>query len=747
MSDRKILEHGTLLSGAVAALVLTGFPDIAASQDVAGEAAQLEEIIVTASRRDERLQDTAMAVTVLDIEDFAAAGKFSLPELLPYVPGIAVQTSGGSFGSGVTIRGINAVLSGGVATYIDDIPYGSSTRYAAGAAPIDGVLLDLESLNVLKGPQGTLYGAFAMGGLLKFKTRSPDSENWNTRVSADLSDTSGGGLNQLYRLSANGPLGDRFGLSFTGFWNEKSGFIDNAAVPKNGWDDYEYYGGSTKLTWTPTENLDIQLTGLYQKSTQDGLATVQANSLDDFPIPGVSQGEPISGDRFITGDPAVNPSIFETSVIGLSANYEFDVATLTWVSSDQDRELSSTSDVTQQFGPFMDMLFPGNAPHTEVLAVLSNGWDKTTHEARLTSKDNESFEWIVGAFYQDEEGFNIQEAVSTPPEPTFFFADFPSTYEEKSLYATGTFYFRPNFDVSLGLRYSDYEQSVELDNRGTLLIAPLPFNVISDEVTTFLVNARYRPSDNLSVYGRIASGFRPGGANLLLLDPITGAPLVDPFFNSDDLVSYELGIKGSNGRFAYDVAAYFIDWSEFQIPVIRNGLGVSGNAEAASSTGIEAALSFAATDSFSLDATLSWIDAQLDSDEPDLGGANGDQLPNSPEWSGTLSARYDFDIGNLPFYLAGSYRYNGSFPISYPGYTDGGGMFIPPSAPYMVNDSYSVVDLRTGFSTERFEVTVYATNLLDDDDWVNFNTSFNAFGTGNPLRPRTIGVVLSAYFD
>ncbi len=280
----------------------------ALAQDEGEDAMELEEVIVTASRREEVLQDVALAVAVLDPEEFAKAGLTSLKAILPFVPGVIVQDGGATFGNGVFIRGINAVGAAGVGTYVDDIPYGSSTVYAGGGAPVDGTLLDLESLNVLKGPQGTLYGASAMGGLLKFKTRDASLDHWSGNISADLSSTKGGGLNQLYRVSANGPLSqDTVGLSFTGFWQDKTGYIDNLTIPREGWDDYEYYGGSASLLFVPTDKLTVKAQVLYQNSTQDGVATVQ----------GDNEGVPIFSE-YETGETDVQPSTFETSLFGLS---------------------------------------------------------------------------------------------------------------------------------------------------------------------------------------------------------------------------------------------------------------------------------------------------------------------------------------------------------------------------------------------------------------------------------------------
>ena len=702
----------------------------------------LEEVIVTASRREESLQDVAFAMMVIDTNKFADAGLTSLADILPFVPGVSVlDDGGGSFGNTIYIRGVNAVLTAGVATYVDEIPVGSSTPYAGGGAPLDGTLLDLGTLEVMKGPQGTLYGASAMGGLLKFNTRDASLENWTGSLSADLSSTSGGGFNQLYRVNANGPIvSDTLGLSFTAFWKDKSGYIDNVNIPVDGWDDYEYYGASGSLDWAATDKLSFTLQGLYQKSTQDGLATIQANYDDDTLLPGTAALEPWYGE-YKTGEVGINPSEFEFSMVGLTIDYEFSFGTLTSVTSTQDMSFSNTQDNTVPWATFADIFFPEGAPHTQATFFGELGNDKVTQELRLTSNSNQKFEWIVGGFYTKEDGYNTQDMVIVPPEDLFY-VNFPSTYKETSFFATGTYYFTPDFDGSFGIRYADYSNEVELLATGPL-VEPIPKTTIDDNVTNYLFNLRYRPSENMAFYGRIASGYRPGGANFVLIDPGTGEPLTNAFFKPDTLWSYEAGIKGTlvDGRFGYDIAAFYIDWQDYQINVIRAGLSVAGNAEKATSQGAEASLSFAATDALTIRGTFSYTDAELSVDEPDLGGVKGDQLPNSPKWQTALDFEYSFNMGELPAYVGASWRYKGAMPVGFDGYTDDEGNYWQPSQPRVTIESYSLVDLRAGFSMQSFDFSFYVTNLFDKWAYTNFQPIFTAPSLGTPTRPRTFGVV------
>lgn len=708
--------------------------------------ALIEEVVVTASRREEQLQDVALAVAVINPQDYADAGLTGLTDILPFVPGVSVQDGGSSFFNQVYIRGINAGLAAGVTSYIDEIPFGSSTVYT-NSSPLDGTLLDLETLDVIKGPQGTLYGASAMGGILKFNTRQPSLDEWTGSLSADLSSTDGGGFNQLYRVNMNGPIAtDTLGISLTGFWEEKTGYIDNVVIPRDNWDDYEYYGGSGTVRWAATDKLEFKVLGLYQKSTQDGFAQVQANYAQDMLLPGIAGGEPWYG-RYETGAADVNPSEYEAQMIGWTGKYDFDFATLTYAGSSQEMSFMQTSDLTIPFAAFADLFFPGNAPHTSALFVGDLGFDKDTHELRLTSESNESFEWIVGAYYTKEDGFNIQRLDTVPAEPTFFFANFPSTYKETSFFATGTWYFSDKLDGSVGIRYADYSSDVELNAIGPL-IAPLPFNQIDDDTTNYLFNLRYRATDNMSYYARVASGYRPGGANFLILD-VDGTPLSKPFYESDSLWSYEFGVKGTSedGRWSYDLAAFYIDWEDYIVNQTVGGVTVATNAEKAISRGFEASIGMAATEALTITAALAYTNAELAANDPNVGGADGTQLPSSPEWQGVLDFDYRFSMGELPSYAGLSWRYKDGMPVGFPGYTDSSGTFYPGSNPRVDLPSYSLVDLRAGFRAGAFNIGFYVTNVLDEDAWVNFATSFAGPSLGTPARPRTYGAVVRWNFN
>jgi len=722
-----------------AALGFYGLP--ANAQDTGdGYENEIEEVIVTASRREESLQDVAIATAVVDVGELIDAGFSSLTDVLAFVPGVSVADNGASIFSEVFVRGVNATGAAGVATYFDEIPVGSSSVYGIGTAPLDGTLMDIQSMNVLKGPQGTLYGASAMGGLIKYETRKPSLSDWSGSMSADLSSTSGSpGLNQIYTLKANGPVvKDSIGLSFTAFYNDQAGYIENVVLDEDGYDAYEFYGGSASLFWLVNDKLDLSLQALYQRSDQTGSSTIQANGGDDIILPGLSAGEPWFG-RYKTGAEDTEPNEFEQWVTGFTLNYDLDWATFTSVTSYQELSLYSTADLTIPFASFADMFYPESAPHTSAILVNDSGDEKFTQEFRLTSSSNQSFEWILGAFYTIEDTFQTQELLLTPPSELYYF-NAPSTYEEYALFGTGTYYVTPDFDISAGLRYTDYSNDIKTTSRGPLA-SPNPLSEFSDKVTNFLLNARYRPSENTSVYGRVASGYRPGAANITPLDPVTGEPLALPAMQPDELVSYEIGFKGAaaDGRLFYDLSAFYIDWQDYQVFIFLNGVSAGANAGKAISKGAEASLTYAATDQLTFTGTVSYTNAELGEDEPNLGGVKGEQLPGTPEWQAVFDVNYEFNVASLPAYAGLSWRYKDEMSITFDGYTDDSGVFWPPFGPNLILDSYSVFDLRAGFTVDAFDFNFYVTNLTDKWAYANFSSTFFAASVGTPIRPRTYG--------
>ena len=712
-----------------------------ATVSVAAEQGQLEEVVVTASRREQAVQDVAASVAVIDPQDFATGGLTSLADVLAYVPGVQVNDNGAPGQGSITMRGVANIFSTPtVGIYVDDIPYGSVTAFAEGANfALDSLLGDLERVEVIKGPQGTLFGASSMGGSLRYITRDPALDEFRGRFSVDMSDTTEGGFNQLYKGAVSFPLvNDKLGLSVSGFFQDNEGFIDDAGSGLDDVNDTELKGGQATLLYQASDALGVKLSYMQQKFEFD--------NQNDVPFD-VATGDPLLG-RY-TKASADEPTEIEYDLASAAIEYDADWATVTLASSYQEFQQPAVLDLTAFFGPVVDDILgvPVGTNQTLLDSVIST--DRWAHEFRLTSANNQDLEWLAGLYYTSEESSNFQGVRVIPGPFDLVTQQFPSEYEEVAAFGNVTYYFTPKFDATVGMRFSSNDVSVTYSGTGLLAGPTIPKTTVSDDVDTYLFNARYRPSEDVSLYARIASGYRPVSPNLGLVDPSTGEILSVPFVESDSLWSYELGTKGelSGGKVLYDVAVYQLKWQDLQVFRSFMGVNVGGNADSdVTANGVEATLTLQPTDSFYLIGGLNYASSELDDDDPAIGGLEGEQLPGIPEWTFSLNGNWSFPLGSsAQGFVGGGVIYQDERKTSFIGGIGSDGSVITPPSPNFMTDDYVTADLRLGATFGRYQVALYANNLFDE---YAFHTASSAFGLGSAaiLRPRTIGATFSAEF-
>lgn len=704
----------------------------------AGTEPVLEEIVVTASRREEVLQDVAAAVVAIDPEQLAAGGIDSLTGALRYVPGVNFNNEGAPGQGSITMRGVgNMFPTASVGIYVDDVPYGSVTSFAEGANfALDAMLTDLERIEVIKGPQGTLFGASSMGGSLRYITRDPSLTDMSGNFAVDLSDTSGGGFNELYKGGIGVPIvEDRLAFSVSGFYKENEGFIDEETRPLEDVNDSELRGATATLLFQATDALDLKLNHVDQK--------FEFANANEVPFD-LATGEPIYG-RYVKNSPLDSPTEIDFELTSLTAEYGADWGTVTFVSSYQEFMQSAIQDLSVGLGPLVDDLLDDPVGTNSVILDHDLSTERWAHELRLTSAGNDRYEWLAGLYYTEEESANFQGTDVSPGELDLVTQIFPSDYSELAAFGNFTWFFADDFDATLGLRLSRNETGVSFSGTGVLAGPELPHTSVEDDVATYLLNLRYRPSDDLSLYTRIANGYRPASANLSLVDPITGEILSVPFVEADTLWSYEIGAKGSTrgGTLRYEVAAYHLKWQDLQVFRSFMNVNVGGNADSdVTVNGLEATLEIQPMQDLTLAGSAAWTSSELDDDDPSLGGLEGEQLPRIPEWTLSLTGNYDFRIGNnLDAFVAGGVNYKDDYKANF----QGNGTTIVPANPNVDISSYTTVDLRTGIDFGRYRVSLYATNLLDEYGYQNATTN-TVQGTATVLRPRTVGLVLAADF-
>jgi outer membrane receptor protein involved in Fe transport len=640
MSHMRKIPLGILLSSATGLALL---PQLSRAQtaEATSEAVIRDDIIVvTAQKREEDVQDVPASISVLGGEQIEKFQARQLSDFAAYMPGFQVD-SGGSPGQAiVTLRGIGPVGPGQtVGTYIDDTPVGSSSFYARGAEfTLDMLPYDLERVEVLRGPQGTLYGASSIGGLIKYVLREPDPDGFSARAGAEIFDIArGGGLGWAARGTVNVPvIPGQLALAASYGRQHTPGYIDNVATGRKDQNAFNQQSGRVSLLWAPAPELSIQLGAMYQEvdSRNNGTSLVyDGPARDRF------------GDGYSNNNVVDEPFRKEVEYYSGTLDYDLGFAGLTSATSYSRMRTRQVQDATSDYG----VLFPlfgedeGNAPF-----ALKLNLEKWTQEIRLASPSG-PFEWLIGGFYTTEDSSNAQSvrAITTDGEPIaaidpFAIVSLPSTYREYAVFGNVAATFG-RFKLGGGLRYAHNSQKFRQITSGPL------FDLFgggqdnpgssSEGVVTYSVHPQFAITDDVMLYARIASGYRPGGPNTIL----TGAE--KPQVDSDRLVNYEAGIKSSvlDNRVTLNISAFYMDWKDIQVTVQCPGVtGCSflDNAGTAESKGFEMAALVSPARGLTAGLNISYTDARLTEDAPGLAGFDGDRLPFVPDW--TASATVDY---------------------------------------------------------------------------------------------------------
>ena len=714
----------TALMGSLFLAGLAPIPSLAFAQTAKPAGTTVGEVVVTANKRAEKLKDVAQEVTSISGNALALQQAAHFEDYVTLVPGfnlVSAQTGQ----SRLVLDGVNAGGdSATVATYVDETPYGSATGLANGGvlAP-DLDTFDVNRVEVLRGPQGTLYGASSLGGVLKFITNAPDPSRLSAKVEVDGENTDHGGDGGSVKAVVNLPLGDKVAIRASGFDTESAGYIDDPLRGAKNINETRFNGGRFGIYLQPTEKLTIRLTAAAQNINSNGDSVEDVNPANLQTLYG-----PLTQSRTFA-----QPNDITYRIYNGTADYDFGFADLLSSTSFGVLHQSTDEDATALFG------IPAG-----ILEQIEQ--QKFTQEIRLTSKP-QKLEWLVGGFFTRERNeLNQDLGEVDPAHPPAFAVDglefvaLDSVYSEYAAFANIDYHFTDRFDLSVGGRYSENRQSVGQVTSG-LLVGPA-FNApgsSSEGVFTFAVAPKYKVNDDVTIYARVSKGYRPGGPNALS----PGAPAAVPrTFQSDTLIDYQAGVKADllDKTVSVDASVFYIDWSRIQLLADVSGFGVNANGGAARSQGAEGSVAFTPFAGLNLSANLAYTDATLRSDTgPLLGGVSGDPLPYSAKWSGSVNADYSHAIaGDLHGFIGGSLRYEGDRKSDF-----------DPNIGQIALPSYVSLDLHTGVDWKNYRVELYAKNLNDARGILSL-TGFGATPNGAVMagveRPRTIGLSLSAKY-
>ena len=749
----------------------------AASAGAQSAATNLGEVIVTAQKRAEAIADIPMSVSVVSGEALVRNQADNFQDLVNLIPGLSINSSTRGV-TRVTMRGIN---TGGVAStvgvYVNDVPFGSSSGLA-NAAVLSGDFdtFDMARIEVLRGPQGTLYGASALGGVIKYVANAPSTEAFETRFRGSMEDVEGAGMGYALTGVVNVPLSDTFALRASGFFRSDGGYTDsigNNPIPalqdpsvnivdgtlvEDELNESDVTGGRVSALFQPSDKFSLDLTVHYQDIANDNASVFEVDP---------TTLRPLYGGR-VASRYHDEPSDIEYRVYSATLDWEFaGGASLQSVTSYSEflHDFQLDAAVVDVLGaPTAQLLTfvystPGTAD-TLLSGILdqTTGTDKFTQEFRLVSPQSDKFEWLLGAYYTDEDSVIHQRLVAVEPGTGSPVAGVPlpadlsidSTYEEIALFANATWHITDRFDLSFGGRWSDNDQGAAQNALIVLPILPggqleLNFDDLnsSESPFTWSFSPRYELSETTSAYFRVATGFRPGGPNIL--PPGAPAPAT---YDSDELTNYELGLRTGNasGSFSFDVAAYFLDWEDIQLLQVVNGFGVNANGGTAESKGLEFTAT-ARSGGLSVTFAGAYTDAELTEDtDPLVGGLDGDALPFVPEWTLALGGDYEWNaFGNATAYVGGQVAYTGDRLAEFSSRLDP----LDPTSARREADAYTTVDLRAGLLWDNWSLEFYGKNLTDEDGITDINAPGlypNGAAAISVIRPRTIGVSVGVRF-
>jgi len=711
----------------------------ASPQNGVGETAKLEEVVVTAEKRTERLLDVPASISAISGSTLEAQNITSLSALADYVPGLLIQDGGTPGQREIVIRGLTPGASAAStaplsATYIGDDPVGATNGGGRSSQlGVDLMPYDLDRIEVLRGPQGFLYGADAMGGIIKYVLRQPDLAQFTVRVGGGSSYTSNAaGANYTGRGAVNIPLvTDVLAMRVSLFSRKDAGYIDNVGPGANNSNHSTESGGRVALRWKPTSNLDV----LASFMTQDiAAADRTAVSLDAV------TGRPVYG-QYAWFSNFTEPFDQQTRFASVDVNWDMGFAKLTSSSSwSRLHSLEERTDLTTLLGSYT----PGN-PDALAYSRVDDQVTKYTEEIRLSSPQDLRLEWLLGLLWtRESSGEHYTLPTFTPervPLPYDLYAYSPLPAEffyEQAIFGSATYKINSRFDVSAGLRYAknkDYGCSNNfgvIDDSG-VLCTHRPFQ----GKTTWMINSRFHLDPNTLLYARVATGYRPGGGCVGCGNKDLGTP---DFYYSDSLTNYEGGVKGVllNGALQLDLSVFYIDWKNIQLTVSSPEHNqYTGNGGSASSSGFEFSSAYQLAAGLRLNATLSYTHAFLTQDAPDIQGKDGDELPQVARWSGSVTVDYSHPLANGDgILLGGGYRYRDKIL----------NQFVTTRAPYPVGPQ-NVVDLYTGFVTGKLTTRVYAQNLFNDHSYSGLLLlTYPQSPAFVPIQPRTIGLSVDYQF-
>jgi len=793
---RNFMLRGSVCASAILMLTLPSAPVFAqtASQPAAQQPGGIEQVVVTATRRSELLNKVPVSISAFTKDRIDQLNAKSVADLVGFTPGVSFD----EVTKNVSIRGVNS--DAGDATtgiYIDDTPIQLRSLGFGSDNTLPSVF-DLDRVEVLRGPQGTLFGAGSEGGTVRYITPQPSLSDFGVYAKGEISGTQYGGANYEGGAAVGGPIVDgKLGFRISGWgrhdggWIDKVDYMDPNSVLQSNTNYVDTYVVRGALTWQPMASLTITPSVFYQNRHQ--------NNIDDYWV-GISN--PDRGD-YKTGTPENMGDRDHFVLPALKVDYDLGFGELISNTSYFDRhELVQDYSATlydlsyfqqsEHYGlePDFETDCPGglcvNHPqalltptgislpgfgHYKATNNVTNNQQNVTEEVRLQSTDeNSPLTWIVGVFYTSQDQLSVEE-INDPQLPELSEYLWGDTIEniwgvgllpngddyinhtkahsrQIAAFANATYAITDQLKLQLGARIASthFDFTNFSDGAQNFGYLSVPGGKKDETPFTPMGSINYQINDDDLVYATIAKGYRIGGANPLFpVDACTEIKVEPTSYDSDNVLSYELGSKNKffGGRLEASGSIYYLEWNNIQqsITLPSCAFRYTVNQGAAESKGFDLQGEWLVTDAFDVDFSLGYTDAHYTQTSESAGlvlAKNGDRLPGSP-WTFSLGAQYSDTLWGFESFIRVEYEYASELSALTPERDPATTLFDK----YLVPDPPThQVALRMGTKIRDIHFALFAENLLNANPRLGFNhqDSTTLLYEASTLRPRTIGL-------
>lgn len=764
--------------------------------------AQLEEVLVTATKREASVQDLPFSINAMSEKDIQRTGSTNMEELSRNVAGLTIQNLGPGQ-SQVAIRGVSAGqvvrdqpgVKEQVGVYLDE------TVISVSLFTPDLDLYDLNRVETLRGPQGTLFGSGSVGGTIRMITNQPTFDGISGSFEANLHTVTDGEEGGHIKGAVNLPLGDNVALRAVGYTTEYAGYIDalgEGGSKKEDVNGGNRSGGRLALAWQATDNLLITPRVVYQEIEADGFNRQEEYNLYANPYtttrPAIQLDE---REQYLLLDEKFED---ETMIADLVVNWSLGSLDLTYAGSYTDREILVSRDASALSGSvgvdvgFDDagVLLPSNLRDTTNL-------EQVTHEFRIASAYDSSVHWVAGVFYSDVER-EYNQRLPTPghddatrrsgalggtdPSETMngfpgidspYNASIPYDIKQLAVFGEGTWDATERLHLTLGGRWYDFEEERTFTSGGWFANGDFSVDDTDSDGFNPRVMASYDIDDNMSINAQASQGFRLGGVNDPLNASLCEGSDLETFgsfqqYDDETLWNYEIGFKSMFEGIQFNAAVFYTDIEDLQTTLDAGSCSsrVVFNVEEAHTAGIEWEMTAYPMNNLLLTFNGSWIEAEFDSTVTDSTGGvlagieEGNRLASVPELQLSASATYNFVtrlFNSNEMYISGLIQHVGDRYTQPSDQVDGAGDF-QSGLPYggatgnevtrmdLELDAYEQINLNAGILWDTWEAVLYVNNVTDE----NANLSFDRERGGRARlsyrtnQPRTVGLTVRKVF-